>query len=842
MSIAASLQQASMPRASLRSVLVAIGTFILGFALHAVSRPLFDAAVRDVGTSSPLDALFVNSVRVKQLNPTSNLGAGAAFQYNTMHRERSSTETAVIPAAAEGRFQQDAYAAAQTTRVCAFGSGLVKKCEKVCVVPSCPVSNAKPNGEEVSHKQRCAMRMDGCCEFTCVDDEIRVRPVDASTVPLSSHSCYGAGVHVEPASTPTGIPPWLKSTCRYTSVCWVPNWKSTTYGRHAPRESEGIREGHFWGSGDGTLVYIAEDEEEVSALKKSGALDVLLSPLNARLQVKPSSWASKLAPHPMTRAEFSTVLRESSETLDREGEWEWGWTETNGKRERKRVRREGGGGGLPSPTAATATTLPAASVKRMLPFATGLHILYSSFNAENFGHFLTDELLPAFAAMEAFGVETRDVQLLRAPIAAPHMLVFSCEWQRLTWGEVQWEKCLKRYSEMTSLLSDRPVRTFETYAREASASFAASKHLIQRSGDAVGARGVVCFDELIAGFGMLADHCDDPTAHGRKLDYAMCNVGRTMQYWRFRAWMIASLDVKEVVPAPPKIMVWDRDVTDYKPERKIFELERLCAEIQIRFANQHVECERFVKWTGVPIETQVSKMANAQIFVTGPGAGSHVGWFLPRGATMLRIYPANWMLEHHLFPFLSHMHVEHIDARNGSKGRGYFDHDQVLELVGQALRRYAHSAPVRAAKAAAASDASAATSSTPSASTRSSLRVGKGSAATRRRLSSAVPSPAAFMWDSLTVAPSVTRSSSLVVVEAEEEAAAEDARKRRAAPVDNVRAYGLIEVDEVKGLAQACERGTFNTLRDQCEQSPAKEDCLRHRVGTFCRGQYAGRD
>ena len=115
------------------------------------------------------------------------------------------------------------------------------------------------------------------------------------------------------------------------------------------------------------------------------------------------------------------------------------------------------------------------------------------------------------------------------------------------------------------------------------------------------------------------------------------------------------------------------------------------------------------------------------------------------------------------------MHVEHIDARNGSKGRGYFDHDQVLELVGQALRRYAHSAPVRAAKAAAAGDASA-------------------------------------------------------------------------APVDNVRAYGLIEVDEVKGLAQACQRGTFNTLRDQCEQSPAKEDCLRHRVGTFCRGQYAGRD
>ena len=29
-----------------------------------------------------------------------------------------------------------------------------------------------------------------------------------------------------------------------------------------------------------------------------------------------------------------------------------------------------------------------------------LHVVYGSYNAENFGHFLTDELLPGFSAME----------------------------------------------------------------------------------------------------------------------------------------------------------------------------------------------------------------------------------------------------------------------------------------------------------------------------------------------------------------------------------------------------------------------------------------------------------
>ena len=29
---------------------------------------------------------------------------------------------------------------------------------------------------------------------------------------------------------------------------------------------------------------------------------------------------------------------------------------------------------------------------------------------------------------------------------------------------------------------------------------------------------------------------------------------------------------------------------------------------------------------------------------------------------MIRIYPEEWMLEHHLFPHMSHMHANHVNA------------------------------------------------------------------------------------------------------------------------------------------------------------------------------------
>merc|ERR1740115_669107 len=47
---------------------------------------------------------------------------------------------------------------------------------------------------------------------------------------------------------------------------------------------------------------------------------------------------------------------------------------------------------------------------RMLPHT---HVYYISYNAENFGHFLSDELYPIYSILSAFGELQTNVQLIR---------------------------------------------------------------------------------------------------------------------------------------------------------------------------------------------------------------------------------------------------------------------------------------------------------------------------------------------------------------------------------------------------------------------------------------------
>ena len=544
-----------------RACVALLVAFIVGFAVRGAGeqlRNLIDADSALARAGAPITA------RISA--PFAPARAAPAF---AIRNRVAAGSTAFV----EGgqRAAKRVGGAARTTRICAFGEAgnpkaapRAKTCDTLCAVPNCPPPAQKPAGHAVAHRQRCALRTDACCSFACVDDFAATEYVAARDAPLSAHSCFGENGHVDDALGAAGG--FLKRTCRYWNVCYLP--------RYAPGDAMTADQPH-WGSGRGSLVYVAESTEEAEALRASDALSVGLAPLNAHKTVKPSGWASKLTPVPLTRAAFAAALSASRAA--------------GARAEAPRVRRGDGA---------------VADAAALLPFAKSLHVLYSSYNAENFGHFLTDELLPAFSALEAFGAATRDVQLLRAPLSAKHQLTFSCEWQRREWGEVQWEKCLQRYAELTLLLSDRPVREFEAYVAEVAAA----------RGGGGGGGDVLCFDELVAGFGMLADHCDDATTHGRFLVRDLCNRGRAPQLFRFRQWMIDALDI---TPPPTRdtvlrrVLVWDRAPEDYKPERKIFGLEALCAEIEALYAAgpQHVACERFVQWTGVPIATQVSGRA-----------------------------------------------------------------------------------------------------------------------------------------------------------------------------------------------------------------------------------------
>ena len=64
-----------------------------------------------------------------------------------------------------------------------------------------------------------------------------------------------------------------------------------------------------------------------------------------------------------------------------------------------------------------ATNSTAASYLR-LPQRNGLHIMYESYNAENFGHFVGDELLPLYQAADLFGFadQLNDIQVVRSDV------------------------------------------------------------------------------------------------------------------------------------------------------------------------------------------------------------------------------------------------------------------------------------------------------------------------------------------------------------------------------------------------------------------------------------------
>jgi hypothetical protein len=53
------------------------------------------------------------------------------------------------------------------------------------------------------------------------------------------------------------------------------------------------------------------------------------------------------------------------------------------------------------------------------PYVSNIHVLYISYNAENFGHFLSDELFPAYSMLEAFGELDYNVQMVRVQVDPP---------------------------------------------------------------------------------------------------------------------------------------------------------------------------------------------------------------------------------------------------------------------------------------------------------------------------------------------------------------------------------------------------------------------------------------
>ena len=84
-----------------------------------------------------------------------------------------------------------------------------------------------------------------------------------------------------------------------------------------------------------------------------------------------------------------------------------------------------------------------------------------------------------------------------------------------------------------------------------------------------------------------------------------------------------------------------------------------------------------------PMREQLEMIRSTTVLITPAGAGSHIAFFLPRGATAVRLYRGNFMLEWHIFNYLAYIHVDHVSCP-----RGDIPIESVLALAREGVRRY----------------------------------------------------------------------------------------------------------------------------------------------------------
>eukprot|EP00040_Diaphanoeca_grandis_P018962 m.99827 g.99827 ORF g.99827 m.99827 type:complete len:563 (-) comp27193_c0_seq2:145-1833(-) len=292
------------------------------------------------------------------------------------------------------------------------------------------------------------------------------------------------------------------------------------------------------------------------------------------------------------------------------------------------------------------------------------HIFYE-FNGENFGHMLSDVLLPIYAIMAGFDVLDYDVQLVRYQIT--HDLGYSCDFQvNPDWADPGWipdvirnpdraKMCEKFYKMLIPAVTSRPVLVLGDLFNKTQTP--------------------VCFEKLLVGTPMLSDDCVEGD-HGRELDqYNNCNSGRMEQFWAFRKYTKANLGVTDLAPTIHHVVIWDRaDST-----RELVNLQTLAETIRTKFDVKVT----VVDWAKLDIQSQLKLIGSATVHITGPGGGSFIALFLPRSATSIRLYSEDFGMEFHIFNHLGYIHCDYRNALDG-----VIDIPDVLQLVRAGMHRY----------------------------------------------------------------------------------------------------------------------------------------------------------
>lgn len=277
-----------------------------------------------------------------------------------------------------------------------------------------------------------------------------------------------------------------------------------------------------------------------------------------------------------------------------------------------------------------------------LPRKTGVHILYESYNAENFGHFLGDELLPLYQAADLFGFanQLNDVQMMRWIDDEPHNIACTMVDDK--------SKCEANYNALFPLLSKRPLQRMTAD----NASF--------------------CVTDLIVGVGMLTDHCADLTGHGRWRDTEPnCNHGLAQQFWRFRGHLVSNARslrrarARRVRALRGNVTTAAIVVCTRRTGNKLYRLPSNYEEVMRQVAATLNQTIALVDMASLPIDEQIRLVSHAKLLASPAGGASFIGLFLPKGAAMIAFSDKKHdrQLDFGFFTALSHIEVTYVLTR-----------------------------------------------------------------------------------------------------------------------------------------------------------------------------------
>jgi len=239
-------------------------------------------------------------------------------------------------------------------------------------------------------------------------------------------------------------------------------------------------------------------------------------------------------------------------------------------------------------------------------------IVFGEYSSGNFGHVIGDGLFPWFRILRLFDLLHQIPRPLRWRVYPPY--TYACEY----WLGYMLEECLKFYENLGSFFTGfhYKVLTFqEVYHHHK-----------------------VCFPSVTSGINYLTEHGLDQNIHGRNTEENLINVGHGEEYWDFRNYVLQQGHVNL-----PKESIFDvlfrEESTTHRWYTNFTDTVR---NVQNRYPGRRIGQ---VRMELLNFTEQLRLVATAKVFISGAGGGSIIGWWAPKGSTVILVWTDNEALD-----------------------------------------------------------------------------------------------------------------------------------------------------------------------------------------------------